>query len=26
VAGEGRPPLRSQDRLYELTAPGGPLA
>ena len=26
VAAEGRTPVRSQDRLYELTAPGGPLA
>jgi len=23
---DGHPPLRSQERLYELTAPGGPLA
>src|SRR5882724_1443800 len=23
---DGRPPVRSQERLYELTAPGGPLA
>jgi len=26
VHAEGRSPLRSQDRLYELTATGGPLA
>jgi polyphosphate kinase len=26
VHAEGRPALRSQDRLYELTAMGGPLA
>jgi polyphosphate kinase len=26
VSAEGRPPLRSQERLYELTATGGPLA
>ena len=26
VHADGRAPLRSQDRLYELTAPGGPLA
>jgi polyphosphate kinase len=26
VHADGRPPVRSQERLYELTAPGGPLA
>jgi polyphosphate kinase len=26
IDADGRPPLRSQERLYELTAPGGPLA
>jgi polyphosphate kinase len=26
VHADGHPPLRSQERLYELTAPGGPLA